>query len=284
MNCSARKCCRKSRNSRARTGLGLRYPRSIGVMTNDSSIQFTERTVTAGNVSVMCREAGAGLPLVFLETLEWGHRRFYAALARQFHLFILHFEAARVEGAETAVREIARTLAGDTYSLAGSSQGANLALRTLLRAPAAPEPVEALALIAPTAVRPDPNLPSLNPSGWSDRLMAHPERQSSLAGLPEGSELADLLLPNDSDADLESRLPEIGCPTLAVFGSRDRLIAREAPATYRANIPNCHISLIYDTGHLIAPERPEALANVVIDFIENRETFVVSRQRSVINP
>jgi hypothetical protein len=41
---------------------------------------------------------------------------------------------------------------------------------------------------------------------------------------------------------------------------------------------------VYDAGHLIVAERPEALINVVSDFVERRETFVVSRQSGVINP
>ena len=275
-------------------------------------LHFDKYRVKAGNFSLTCREAGEGLPVVFLETLRWGHRPFYEALARQFHLFILAFETATVEGieekrraareasplepdvidaaiakeegAEAAVREIAKSLAGNTYSLIGSSQGANLALRTVLRAPVDPEPVEALVLIGPTAIRHDPELLELNMVGWSQRLMAHIRQQPNLAELPFGWELAPMFLPKESDAELEAWLHEVACPTLVAFGSKDRMITRDTASTYRANIPNCHISLVYDAGHLVAPERPEALANAVIDFVENRETFVVSRQRSVINP
>ena len=37
-------------------------------------------------------------------------------------------------------------------------------------------------------------------------------------------------------------------------------------------------------GHLIVADRPEALINTVVDYVERRETFVVSRQSGVINP
>ena len=247
-------------------------------------ISFNEYRVRAGNIAVDCREAGSGLPVVFLESLQWGHRPFYEALARQFHLFVLDFEDATVEGAEAAVREMAKSLAGKTYNLAGFSQGANLALRTVLRAPGDPEPAESLVLISPTAIRPNPDLPTLNWVGWADRLLAHKERHSYLGGLPNGWELEGLFSPKKNDGELEEWLPEIKCPTLVAFGTRDRMTAPEAASTYRANIPNCHVSLVYDTAHLVAPDRPEAVANAVIDFIENRETYVVNRQRSVINP
>ena len=247
-------------------------------------MEFKEYPLAAGGITVNCREAGDGLPVVFLESLGWGHRPFYEALAQQFHLFILQFEDATQEGAEEATRDLARSLAGETYSLAGFSQGANLALRVVLRAPADPEPVDALVLISPTAVRPAADLPDLDWVQWTDRLLAHKERHDYLGGLPNGWELAGLFTPKESDFELEGRLSEVKCPTLAVFGTRDRMTGREAPSTYRAGIPNCHVSLVYDAAHLVAPERPEAVSRVVIDFIENRETFVVSRQSSVINP
>lgn len=280
-------------------------------------IKFAKRTLRAGNFRVNCREAGEGLPVVFLETLRWGHHSLYDALAQQFHLFILEFETAEVEGleekrraerkpwpltdeemeaeiakieiakvdgAEAAVRELAGMLAGDSYNLVGFSQGANLALRTVLRAPLDPEPVESLVLIAPNAIRPAPELPNLNWSGWADHLVTHRERLTHMGGLPNGWDLAPMFLPKDSDAELEDWLPEVQCPTLALFGTQDRMSTRDAASTYRANIPNCHVSLVYDAGHLVVPERPEAATRAVIDFIENRETFVVNRERSVINP
>ena len=248
-------------------------------------IEFKEYEIRAGNFLVECREAGEGPPVVFLESLRWGHRHLYEELARRYHLFILDFFLeARLDGAEAAARELAKSLAGDSYNLVGFSQGANLALRTVLRAPVEPEPAETLVLLGPTAIRPHPELPTLGWVGWADRLLAHKERQTYLAGLPNGWELEDLFSPKESDAELEDWLPEIACPTLVAFGSQDRMTDRDAPATYRANIPNCHVSLVYDAAHLVTPERPEAVTNLVIDFIENRETFVVNRQRSVINP
>ncbi len=49
-------------------------------------------------------------------------------------------------------------------------------------------------------------------------------------------------------------------------------------------MPNCHYALVYDTGHAVAAERPEALTNSVIDFLDLRETFIVSRRGGRINP
>ncbi len=278
----------------------------------EPSIPFREYRIKAGQFFINCREAGEGLPVVFLETMRWGNRDFYDILGQRFHLFILEFETAEVEnmqarrwefhqrnpdayedfdihvpkeeGAEAAVREAAKALAGDSYNLVGATQGANLALRTILRAPMDPEPAESLVLLAPNAIRTAPDLFDLGWVGWSRRLVADIHRMTNIVDLPGGWELAPMFLPKESDAELEEWLPEIKCPTLVAFGTKDRQIAREAPSTYRASIPNCHISLIYDAAHLVAAERPQAVAEVVSDFIENRETFVVNRQSSVINP
>ncbi len=279
---------------------------------HEPSIPFREYRIKAGHFSLNCREAGEGLPVIFLETMRWGNRDFYDILGQRFHLFILEFETAEVEnmqekrrefharnpdayedydihlpkeeGAEAAVREAAKALAGDSYNLVGASQGANLALRTILRAPMDPEPAESLVLLSPNAIRTAPDLFNLDSVGWTRRLVADIHRMNNIVELPSGGELAPKFLPKESDAELEEWLPEIKCPTLAAFGTRDRQIAREAPSTYRASIPNCHVSLIYDAAHLATAERPQSVADVVSDFIENRETFVVNRQSSVINP
>ncbi|MDE2843401.1 MAG: alpha/beta hydrolase [Chloroflexota bacterium] len=252
--------------------------------TNQPVVTFREYPVNAGGLTLNCREAGNGLPVIFLESLRWGNRNFYDALARSFHLFILELVSGEAEQIEPAVREAAEMLAGDAYNLVGSSRGANIALRTVLRVARDPEPAESLVLLSPTAVRPTDALSNLSQDQWSSLLLAHPEQFDNTGDLPAGVDLGSILSPRDSDNDLEAMLPQVKSPTLAVFGTRDRLISKEAPSTYRGSIPNCHVSLVYDTAHLPAAERPEAVASAVTDFIENRETFVVNRHSSVINP
>jgi hypothetical protein len=41
---------------------------------------------------------------------------------------------------------------------------------------------------------------------------------------------------------------------------------------------------VYDAGHSIGAERPQAFAEVVGDFVERHEAFVVSRAETVIHP
>ena len=108
-----------------------------------------------------------------------------------------------------------------------------------------PEAVDVLALVSPTAIRP-----------------------------------AD----GDDTAELEARLPDVPCPTLVVFGQEDRSVQSEAASIYRARIPNCNIAFVYAAGHDIAADRPQALVNLVSDYLERRETFIVQNRTSVINP
>ena len=63
----------------------------------EPTIPFKEYRIRAGQFSLNCREAGEGLPVVFLETMRWGNRDFYDVLGQRFHLFILEFESAHVD-------------------------------------------------------------------------------------------------------------------------------------------------------------------------------------------
>jgi hypothetical protein len=50
---------------------------------------------------------------------------------------------------------------------------------------------------------------------------------------------------------------------------------------YKELIPDCHRAFVYDA---IAAERPEAFTEVVSDFLDCHDAFVVSRVPSVIHP
>ena len=131
--------------------------------------------------------------------------------------------------------------------LVGVSDGADAALRHALQDP---ENVEVLVLVSPTAIRP------ANAAGDA----------------------------NDDAAELEARLAHVQCPTLVVFGQEDRSVQCEAAGIYRERIPNCGIAFVYAAGHDIMADRPQALVNLVSDYLERRETFIVQNRSQVINP
>ena len=86
------------------------------------------------------------------------------------------------------------------------------------------------------------------------------------------------------DTELEDKLGQVQTQTLVVFGTADKVVPPAMGRTYRERMPNCHFVMVYDAGHEVATERPEALSNTIADFLDLRETFIVSRRDGRINP
>ena len=59
------------------------------------------------------------------------------------------------------------------------------------------------------------------------------------------------------DYKIRDRLPEIGCPTLVVWGTRDPLVPLWHAFEYEALIPEVRLTVMRDTGHVPQIERPE---------------------------
>ena len=84
--------------------------------------------------------------------------------------------------------------------------------------------------------------------------------------------------------ELERRLPEVTTPTLVLFGTADRQAAQDTGRVYATLMPNSHLVFVYDAAHAIGRDRPEAFAEVVADFLERHEAFIISRTPTVIHP
>ncbi|MGH7029431.1 MAG: alpha/beta fold hydrolase, partial [Stellaceae bacterium] len=153
-----------------------------------------------------------------------------------------------------------------------------------------PQLVRALVLEAPAAIRPEgAEPPSGPPEEMARRLFAHPERVGPIA-MPDpairaktGRLVGRLRGPN-RDSDLEARLSSLASATLVLFGTVDRVIPPDMGHFYKELIPNCNLVFVYDAGHAISTDRPEAFAEVVADFVERREAFVISRTETAIHP
>ena len=121
------------------------------------------------------------------------------------------------------------------------------------------------------------------------RLYAHPERQTpgpppDPAVLAKQQALVRRLIGPPRDQVLESRMADLQVPVLVLFGTMDRMIPPEMGRMYCDKLPNCHLVLVYDAGHAVDADRPEAFVSVVGDFIQRHEGFVVTRQSGLINP
>ncbi len=259
---------------------------------------FREGFVEADGFRIRYMAAGQGEPFVHLHgaggmRLTPGHD----LLSRQYHVIVFEMPGFGLSPENTRTRtmtELAGTMAAavgglgiDKFNLMGTSFGGKVALWLALQQP---ERVEALVLEAPAAIRPaGSELPSGSPEEMARRLYAHPERLGPLP-IPDPAiqaktrTLVGRLRGPDGDADLETRMRGLSTPTLVLFGTLDRVIPPEMGRFYKELLPNCHLVFVYDAGHAISTERPEAFAEVTLDFLERHEAFVVSRTETVIHP
>jgi pimeloyl-ACP methyl ester carboxylesterase len=259
---------------------------------------FTEGHVEADGFRIRYMEAGQGAPLVHLHGA--GGLRLTPAhdlLRRQFRVIAFEMPGFGQSTENTRTRnmpELAVTMAQavvklgiDSFNLMGTSFGGKTALWLALQQQ---ERVLALVLEAPAAIRPEgAQPPSGSPEEMARRLYAHPERLPPVPPFDPAVQaktraLVARLRGPDRDADLERPLVGLATPTLVLFGTVDRVIPPDMGHLYKELMPNCHLVFVYDAGHAISTDRPEAFAEVVVDFLERREAFVISRATTLINP
>jgi pimeloyl-ACP methyl ester carboxylesterase len=258
---------------------------------------FIEKFVEVDGFRIRYLEAGQGTPLIHLHgagglSLSPAHD-----LLCQSHR-VIAFEMPgfgySAPNPQETMAELAATmdhaissLGITTFNLMGTSFGAKTALLLALQAP---ERVRAVVLESPAAIRPEHSSP---PSGSPEELArafhAHPERFPSLP-TPDPEVQARtwpmvmrMLGPN-RDASFEEQLTHVAAPVLVLFGTMDGVIPPTMGRIYKALIPNCHFILVYDAAHDLTSDRPEAFTEVVNDFLERHENFVVSRSSTVLHP
>ncbi len=272
--------------------------------------------MAADNMSLQYTESGDGDAVVLLDWTPWESRVLADSLATSYHVVSIDppwFDKLTMSGTESGLNwaypgpdDVAAAVArvaeagglpglisltpGRPYALVGVSLGADAALRlALLR----PQSVSTLVLVSPTCVAPSAAGPWHTPELAANAMLAHPHGfnlaysgAESPRPSPERTALLSSLAERwrATEVDVSQQLPELACATLVVFGQEDRLVSREAGGIWKAEAPNCSLSYVYDAGHAIAVDRPDALTNVVLDFVERRETFIVENRPSVINP
>ncbi len=108
-------------------------------------------------------------------------------------------------------------------------------------------------------------------SALLDLVVRHPDRlpaplaaeQLRGAGKPGFLQALQAVL----DYDVRERLPEIACPTLIVWGARDRLIPVRDADVFAELIPNSRKVVFEDTGHMAMLERPAAFNALLKEFL-----------------
>jgi pimeloyl-ACP methyl ester carboxylesterase len=270
-----------------------------GATTVSPDVTFTEKHIEADGFNIRYLSAGQGDPLVGLHGaggLRLG--RAHALLAERYQVIMFEapgFGHSPVNNRSQSMSDLAATmwqavanLGIEPCNLMGNSFGGKLALCMALQQP---ERIQALVLVAPAAIRPEGGtLP--RPTSPEERmalLYAHPERQPSAAPpdpaiTAKQQTLVRRLMGPPRDEELESRLRDLHLPVLVLFGTLDRMIPSEMGRLYCEKLPNCTLVLVYDAGHAVDADRPEAFVSVANDFLQRHEGFLVNRQSRLIHP
>jgi pimeloyl-ACP methyl ester carboxylesterase len=261
-------------------------------------VAFSEGFVEADGFRIRYMHAGQGTPLVHLHGAG-GLRmtRAHDLLSKRYRVIVFEMPGFGSSAENTRTQtlgELAATMGSavsalgiDRFNLMATSFGGRVALLLALQQP---DRVQALILEAPAAIRPaGQRPPSGTPEEIAQLIFAHPERLGPLPVVDPAVQekqraLTGRLRGPDRDAELEARMKGLATPTLVVFGTLDRVIPPDLGRIYKTLLPNCHLVFVYDAGHEISTDRPEAFAEVAGDFLERHEAFVISRTETVIHP
>jgi pimeloyl-ACP methyl ester carboxylesterase len=261
-------------------------------------MSFRERYVQADGFRIRYTEAGDGPPLVHLHgagglQLTPAHDllcRTFRVIAFEMPGFGASPENVRTQNMPdlaTTMVKATEAMGLDRFNLMGTSFGGKVALWLVAQHAAL---VRALVLEAPAAIRPRGTQPvSGTPHEIASRLYAHPERMPDLPATDPSQaaqtlKLVQRLRGPERDKTLEDRLHDVTTPTLVVFGTLDSVIPPATGRIYKEMMSNAHLVFVYDAGHAIAAERPEAFAEVVLDFLQRGDAFLISRASTVLFP
>lgn len=258
---------------------------------------FVEHDVEADGFRIRYKEAGAGAPLICLHGaggLRLSHA--HEILSQSFRVIVFEapgFGQSAVNDRTATMKDLARTMAQATanlgierYSLMGTSFGGRLAIWLATQFA---DRLDALVLVSPAAIFPETHVRRAAPESQASMLYAHPERQPILPP-PDPAILAkqEVLLRRFAgplrDAELESQFARLEIPVLVLFGTQDRSVPPEMGRIYKQILPSCHFVLVYDAGHAMDADRPEAFARVVGDFLQRHDAFIVNNQSALLAP
>jgi 4,5:9,10-diseco-3-hydroxy-5,9,17-trioxoandrosta-1(10),2-diene-4-oate hydrolase len=256
---------------------------------------FVEHRLQADGFDIRFAQAGEGPPLVCFHGA--GGLRISPAheLLAERHR-VIAFEAPGF--GDSPVNERSQTMADlaatmttaidalglDHFNLWGTSFGGRLALYVAVGLGTGRDRLQSLVLASPAAILIGPRV-----AATPERLYIHPERRPTDGPPPpevlaQQGALVDRLIDMPRDPVLEAAMRELATPTLVLFGSADEMTPPELGRHYRELLPNCHFVIVYDAGHALDGDRPEAFAAIVTDFIAHREQFVVRRESRLLYP
>ena len=179
--------------------------------------------------------------------------------------------------------EFVETVIGDPADVIGQSFGGWAAPWLALDHADA---IGLLVLECPAGFRPEGHPPpSSDPELRLKQMFAYPERRP-----PETRSEATLARnrgmlhryhgAGTRDDALIDRLGEIETLTLILLGTRDGRMPRESVQLLKDRLPRAFLVYVYDAAHSIETDQPERFANLVGDFLQRGETFLVNQTAS----
>jgi pimeloyl-ACP methyl ester carboxylesterase len=252
--------------------------------------------VEADGFRIRYREQGTGEPLVCFHGAG-GLRVSYAHEILSERYRVITFEApgfgeSPANDRSATIKELASTMARAVAALGieqchmmGTSFGGRLGLWLAIQHP---DRVKSLVLVSPAAIAPDaPSMVAASPSR-GDMLVAHPERRPPSPPMdPAVDAIQSALvrrLAGPPRAETEAAMATLDVPVLVLFGTEDRMFPTTMGRIYREKLPRSNFILVYDAGHAMDIDRPEAVASIVGDFLARGESFIVKQESALINP
>jgi pimeloyl-ACP methyl ester carboxylesterase len=259
---------------------------------------FEEKFAEADGFNIRYLEAGSGPVIVSLHGAN-GLRlsRTHDMLAENHRVIVVEVpgfghsqENTRAEDMNdlaATVLEFIEKLSLETLNIMGMSFGGKLALNCAILKP---EIMASIILIAPAAIRPDhlyENIPTH--AQRAAALFAHPKKQPpanqlSAEIIAKQEDLVSRTIGPGRSETFETKLAELQVPVLALFGTEDILIPPEIGKYYREILPNCFLMMVYDAAHAIDADRPEAVTELIQDFVVRRDDFIVRETDDIIHP
>ena len=256
-------------------------------------LAIRDGSVDADGLRICYQEAGDGPPLVHLHGtygLSWTPAHDLLSSAFRTIAFEMPGFGATENQKTQTVQDVATTMAAaaqalglSRFNLIGTSFGGTVASWMAVQRS---DLVAALVLDAPSSIRPEGSKPV---SSSPEQIYAHPERVPPTPAIDPTMAARRLTLVrrlsgSARDTLLEEGLRSLRIPTLVLFGTQDRVIPAGMGRVYKELIPDAHLVFVYDAGHALMDERPEAFAEVVTDFLERTDAFIISRTTTVVFP
>ncbi|HAD26552.1 MAG TPA: alpha/beta hydrolase [Alphaproteobacteria bacterium] len=255
-----------------------------------TNTSYTDEKLTIRGETIPIQIGGEGPPLLLLHGAGgagiW--MPFHAALARHFTVYApVHpgFAGTDLPDWVQGVDDLAfhyfdllDALKLSQVTLAGISLGGWIATEMAVTRP---ERFSRLALLAPVGVKPDRPMPDLfimEPQEAGAYLFSDPGIAAMMR--PDGPPNPDMIVTMWSEQaavarlmwkraygpKLPRRLHHISMPTLLLWGDGDRLVPPEHGEKLKNMLPDATLKIIAGAGHASPLEKPQELADAIIDF------------------